>query len=71
MHSSRVYSRLSEGLGLAGHLGVLTIMLAKIAVNLKVYGQSEQLVHLTLTLFQVSNGLSCLHHMSALGIVEF
>eukprot|EP00877_Chromochloris_zofingiensis_P005215 jgi/Chrzof1/14695/Cz09g12110.t1 len=52
MHSSRVYSRLSEGLGLAGHLGVLTIMLAKIAVNLKVYGQSEQLVHLTLTLFQ-------------------
>jgi hypothetical protein len=32
---------------------VLTLMLQKIATNLKVYGSSEGLVHLTLGLFQV------------------
>jgi hypothetical protein len=32
----------------------LTLMLSKIAIHLKVYGGSEQLVHLTLALFRVS-----------------
>lgn len=52
MHSSKVYNQLAEHLGLADHLAVLNIMLAKIATNLKVYGSSEDLVHLTLSLFQ-------------------
>jgi exportin-7 len=54
MHSSTVYSRINERLStVSDHLGVLQLMLTKIATNLKVYGQSEQLVHLTLNLFQV------------------
>uniref|UniRef100_A0A383V5G5 Exportin-7/Ran-binding protein 17 TPR repeats domain-containing protein n=1 Tax=Tetradesmus obliquus TaxID=3088 RepID=A0A383V5G5_TETOB len=52
MQSSNVYSKLGERLGLADHQAVLTLMLQKIATNLKVYGSSEGLVHLTLTLFQ-------------------
>lgn len=55
MQSSNVYSKLNAQLGLADHQAVLTLMLQKIATNLKVYGQSEQLVHLTLGLFQVSS----------------
>jgi hypothetical protein len=53
MQSSNVYSKLGERLGLADHQAVLTLMLQKIATNLKVYGSSEGLVHLTLGLFQV------------------
>lgn len=53
MQSSSVYAKLNERLGLADHQGVLTLMLGKVATNLKVYGNSEQLVHLTLSLFQV------------------
>ncbi|GAX79235.1 hypothetical protein CEUSTIGMA_g6675.t1 [Chlamydomonas eustigma] len=57
MHSSKVYTRLQEHLGLADHVAVLNIMLAKIAKNLKVFGSSEELVHLTLMLFQdLANG---------------
>jgi len=52
MHSSKVYGRLGERLGLTDHPAVLNVMLAKVAKNLQVYGSSEQLVHLTLTLFQ-------------------
>jgi exportin-7 len=53
MQSSNVYSKLGERLGLTDHQAVLTLMLQKIATNLKVYGSSEGLVHLTLGLFQV------------------
>lgn len=53
MHSSKVYTRLQESLGLADHGAVLNTMLSKIAKNLQVYGSSEELVHLTLMLFQV------------------
>ena len=56
MHSSFVYSRLGERTGLADHLSVLSRMLAKLATNLRAYGRSEQLVHLTLQLFQVWGG---------------
>lgn len=56
MQSSNVYSKLGERLGLSDHQAVLTLMLQKIATNLKVYGSSEQLVHLTLSLFQVRDG---------------
>ena len=38
MHSSKVYSRLQEHLGLADHAAVLNLMLAKIAKNLQVWG---------------------------------
>lgn len=52
MHSSFVYSRLGERTGLGDHLAVLSQMLSKVATNLRAYGRSEQLVHLTLQLFQ-------------------
>eukprot|EP00798_Chlamydomonas_sp_ICE-L_P003304 gene3304-13331_t len=52
MHSSKVFTKLQERLGLKDNQGVLTVMLSKIAKNLQVYGGSEVLVHQTLTLFQ-------------------
>ena len=52
MHSSFVYSRLGERTGLGDHLAVLSQVVAKVATNLRAYGRSEQLVHLTLQLFQ-------------------
>lgn len=36
MHSSKVYTKLSERLGLDDHLAVLNVMLAKLAKNLQV-----------------------------------
>lgn len=56
MHSSHVYSKLGDAAGLRDHLAVLSQVLAKIATNLRAYGRSEQLVHLTLQLFQVGGG---------------
>lgn len=53
MHTSSVYGRLGERAGVGDHLAVLAKMLAKLATNLRAYGRSEQLVHLTLQLFQV------------------
>jgi exportin-7 len=53
MHSSKVYTRLNERLGLSDHLMVLNVVLGKIATNLKVYGAAEEIIHLTLNLFQV------------------
>uniref|UniRef100_A0A7S1SV05 Exportin-7/Ran-binding protein 17 TPR repeats domain-containing protein n=1 Tax=Tetraselmis chuii TaxID=63592 RepID=A0A7S1SV05_9CHLO len=52
MHSSKVYTRLNERLGLSDHLMVLNVVLGKIATNLKVYGAAEEIIHLTLNLFQ-------------------
>lgn len=53
MHTSSVYGRLGERAGVGDHLAVLAKMLSKLATNLRAYGRSEQLVHLTLQLFQV------------------
>lgn len=53
MHSSKVYTKLSERLGLEDHLGVLHVMLTDVAKCLRVYGDSEEVVHLALGLFQV------------------
>ncbi|PSC72660.1 exportin-7 isoform X2 isoform A [Micractinium conductrix] len=52
MHSSKVYLKLNERLGLSDHSMVLNIMLSKIATNLKVFGSCEDVVEQTLTLFQ-------------------
>ncbi|MEW5298899.1 MAG: hypothetical protein WDW36_001972 [Sanguina aurantia] len=52
MHSSKVYTKLSERLGLEDHLGVLHVMLTDVAKCLRVYGDSEEVVHLALGLFQ-------------------
>ncbi|GAB4820934.1 hypothetical protein N2152v2_007980 [Parachlorella kessleri] len=52
MHSSKVYNKLAERLGLHDHLTVMNVMLSKIATNLKVYGSSEEVVEATLALFQ-------------------
>lgn len=54
MHCSKVYSRLNERLGLGDHLGVMAVMLAKVATNLKAFGGAPEVVDQTLTLFQVS-----------------
>ncbi len=53
MHASKVYTKLQERLGLADHLMVMNVMLAKIATNLKVFGASEPVIEQTLNLFQV------------------
>ena len=47
-----MYTRLSERLNMNDHLMVLNIMLGKIAVNLKVYSSSEDVIQQTLSLFQ-------------------
>ena len=47
-----MYTRLNERLGLADHLLVLNVMLGKIATNLKVYGSCDDVITLTLSLFQ-------------------
>ncbi|KAL4534670.1 hypothetical protein Ndes2526A_g05549 [Nannochloris sp. 'desiccata'] len=52
VHSSKIYSKLSERCGIRDHLSVLSAMLGKIATNLKVYGGVEEVVEATLTLFQ-------------------
>jgi exportin-7 len=52
MHTSRVYQRLKEKLGLGDHLAIMAVMLGKIAINLKVYGGCDDVVDATLTLFQ-------------------
>jgi len=52
MHTSRVYQRLKEKLGLGDHLAIVAVMLGKIATNLKVYGGCDDVVNATLTLFQ-------------------
>lgn len=49
----QVYTRLSERLNMSDHLMVLNVMLGKIAINLKVYGSCEDVIALTLSLFQV------------------
>lgn len=68
----QVYVRLSERLGLSDHLMVLNVMLSKIATNLKVYGSCDEVITLTLGLFQVqyllppylnSTDLHCSHRV--------
>lgn len=53
MHSSKVYNRLSESVGVTDHLGALSVMVNKIASNLKNFASSESVVEHTLDLFQV------------------
>ena len=52
IHSSKVYGPLKEHVGIQDHLTALDIIVNKIATNLKVFPQCEELVDLTLTLFQ-------------------
>ncbi|CAI9102605.1 OLC1v1000900C2 [Oldenlandia corymbosa var. corymbosa] len=51
MHSSKLYARLSELLGLHDHLLLLDFFVRKIATNLKFYTESEEVVDHTLSLF--------------------
>ncbi|KAL9232683.1 hypothetical protein vseg_007764 [Gypsophila vaccaria] len=52
MHSSKLYLRLSELLGLHDHLLVLNVMVQKIATNLKCYSESDEVLEQTLIFFQ-------------------
>ena len=49
----QVYTCLSERVGLRDHEQVLNVMLGKIGTNLKSFGACEEVVTLTLSLFQV------------------
>ncbi|URE41768.1 hypothetical protein MUK42_06737 [Musa troglodytarum] len=51
MHSSKLYLRLSELLGLHDHLVLLNFIVGKIAMNLKHYPQCEDVIEHTLSLF--------------------
>lgn len=51
MHSSKLYARLSELLGLHDHLLLLNVIVGKIATNLKCYTESEDVIDHTLSLF--------------------
>ncbi|MED6115504.1 hypothetical protein PIB30_091201, partial [Stylosanthes scabra] len=51
MHSSKLYARLSELLGLHDHLLLLNVIIGKIATNLKCYTESEEVIDHTLSLF--------------------
>ncbi|XP_038977718.1 exportin-7-like isoform X2 [Phoenix dactylifera] len=51
VHSSKLYSRLSELLGLNDHLVLLNVIVGKIATNLKRYPESEEVIEHTLSLF--------------------
>ncbi|XAR48327.1 hypothetical protein NMG60_11031103 [Bertholletia excelsa] len=52
MHSSKqLYARLSELLGLHDHLMVLNVIVGKIAMNLKCYAESEDIINDSLSLF--------------------
>ncbi|XP_058078819.1 uncharacterized protein LOC131227118 isoform X2 [Magnolia sinica] len=51
MHSSKLYARLSELLGLHDHLVLLNVIVGKIATNLKCYTESEEVIEHTLSLF--------------------
>ncbi|EER89375.2 hypothetical protein BDA96_10G087600 [Sorghum bicolor] len=51
MHSSKLYGRLSELLGLSDHLILLNVIVGKIATNLKCYAESEDVIDHTLSLF--------------------
>ncbi|KAH9752577.1 Importin N-terminal domain-containing protein [Citrus sinensis] len=51
MHSSKLYARLSELLGLHDHLLLLNVIVGKIATNLKCYTESQEVIDHTLSLF--------------------
>lgn len=52
MHSAKVYSQLSENLGLSDHVMVLNAMVVKITTNLKQYNDKEEVVERSLSLLQ-------------------
>lgn len=54
---TQVYTKLNERLGLKDHATVLNAMVAKMAINLKVYGDCDDIIHATLNLFQVADWL--------------
>uniref|UniRef100_A0A1J3GYT8 Exportin-7-A n=1 Tax=Noccaea caerulescens TaxID=107243 RepID=A0A1J3GYT8_NOCCA len=51
MHSSKLYARLKDLLGLHDHLVLLNVIVGKIATNLKCYSESEEVIGHTLSLF--------------------
>ncbi|KAL2478121.1 ARM repeat superfamily protein [Forsythia ovata] len=51
MHSSKLYARLSDLLGLHDHLLLLDFFVRKLATNLKCYTESEEVIDHTLSLF--------------------
>ena len=52
MHSSKVYTQLSERMGLHDHLMVMNVTVTKITSNLKSFAQCHKVVEASLTLLQ-------------------
>ncbi|XP_021714703.1 exportin-7-like isoform X2 [Chenopodium quinoa] len=72
MHSSKLYARLSELLGLNDHLVLLNVIVSKIATNLKCYTESEQVIDHTLSLFlELASGYMTGKFLLRLDTVKF
>ena len=65
---AQVYNRMSTRAGLKDHSAVLNLMIAKIANNLKVYSECDDIIQATLGLFQVRfhHPRQCMGRCSAL-----
>ncbi|XP_078152438.1 ARM repeat superfamily protein isoform X2 [Carex rostrata] len=51
IHTSKLYTRLTELIGLNDHLVLLNVIIGKIATNLKYYTECEEVIEHTLNLF--------------------
>nr|GMD36638.1 exportin-7-like isoform X1 [Ipomoea batatas] len=72
MHSSKLYVRLSELLGLHDHLLLLDFFVRKIATNLRCYTESEELIDHTLNLFlELASGYMTQKLLLKLDTVKF
>ncbi|XP_021857908.1 uncharacterized protein [Spinacia oleracea] len=72
MHSSKLYARLSELLGLNDHLVLLNVIVSKIATNLKCYTESEEVIDHTLSLFlELASGYMTGKFLLKLDTVKF
>eukprot|EP00892_Ulva_mutabilis_P000722 jgi/Ulvmu1/10650/UM066_0031.1 len=56
MHSSKVYERLRDHVGIDDHLALLNVILTKVIHNLKTWSSSEKVIEMTLTLFKDLTG---------------
>ncbi|XP_019159433.1 PREDICTED: exportin-7-like isoform X2 [Ipomoea nil] len=72
MHSSKLYVRLSELLGLHDHLLLLDFFVRKVATNLRCYTESEELIDHTLNLFlELASGYMTQKLLLKLDTVKF
>ncbi|KAG9129345.1 hypothetical protein Leryth_016632, partial [Lithospermum erythrorhizon] len=72
LHTSKLYARLSELLGLNDHLMLLDFFVRKIATNLKCYAECEEVIDQTLNLFwELASGFTTGKILLKLDTVKF